>query len=112
MSLTHRQQTILYLMREYGIGNFRSGSRWWAYTVMGKGNETEVCMWGFQSPEWHLEARGLIERADANDTDPGVYSRTGRFVLTLAGRKAAERLTEDCLTEPSRYSRMSRRARR
>lgn len=75
--LSKRQRQILWLMNEYGVAAFQGGTRdFWASPALFGG----IVINAYQTPEWFLSGRGLIERAERNV--PGVWYR-----LTEEGRR-------------------------
>jgi len=77
-ALSKRQRQILALMKEHGSAMFPGNTRSFGHYVSERG----LIIWAYQSPEWFLKNRGLIEKVEANA--PGIWYR-----LTPEGQRVA-----------------------
>lgn len=81
--LTKTQRKILVLMLEHGTAHFSGMTRVFHNHV---GPQGGVYIGAYQTPEWFLKSRGIIEKCETNR--PGQWYR-----LTALGQKLAEGTT-------------------
>lgn len=82
---SRRQRQILFLMKQHGRANFRGGTRSFGYQPHTEGG---ILIWAYQSPEWFLEQRKMIEKTPPGNT-PGTWYR-----LTETGATEAATIKE------------------
>lgn len=81
MNLTPTQRKIMCLLREHGTAHFSGMTRVFRNHV---GPQGGVYIAAYQSPEWFLASRKIIERTDTNR--PGVWYRLTPLGETLAAK--------------------------